>query len=50
MINLNHQDKLVIADVYLVDLFDENGTYRDRSFTVDYQMAEGSLYGMALDA
>jgi hypothetical protein len=49
MLAINQQDDLVISDVYRVDLFDENGIYLGESFTIDYQVADGSMYGMTMD-
>jgi hypothetical protein len=50
LIAATDQDDLIISDVYRVDLFDESGNYLNQTFTVDYQIAGGSIYGMALDA
>jgi sugar lactone lactonase YvrE/predicted RNA-binding Zn-ribbon protein involved in translation (DUF1610 family) len=43
------QDYLVVADVYRVDLYDKYGNYMDQTFTVDYNIAGGSMYDMAID-
>jgi outer membrane protein assembly factor BamB len=50
LIAVNHLQELVISDVYRVDIFDENGNYLGKSFTVDYQVAGGSIYGMTIDS
>ena len=50
MLAITDQDYLVISDVYRVDLFDGNGNYLGKSFTIDYQDAAGSMYGMAIDS
>jgi sugar lactone lactonase YvrE len=49
MLAITEQDYLVISDVYRVDLFDANGVYLNRSFTIDYKIAEGSMFGMTMD-
>jgi len=50
MLTITDKDYLVISDAYRADLFDANGTYLDKTFTIDYQVAEGSMYGMTIDA
>jgi outer membrane protein assembly factor BamB/predicted RNA-binding Zn-ribbon protein involved in translation (DUF1610 family) len=43
------QDHLVIGDAYRMDLFDENGTYLVKTYTIDYQEAGGSMRDVAVD-
>jgi sugar lactone lactonase YvrE len=50
MLVITDQDYLVVSDVYRVDLFDAGGNYLGKSFTIDYQVAGGSLYGMTIDS
>jgi predicted RNA-binding Zn-ribbon protein involved in translation (DUF1610 family) len=50
MLAITEQDYLVISDVYRVDLFDGNGNYLGKSFTIDYQEAGGSMFGMTIDS
>ncbi|OGN94186.1 MAG: hypothetical protein A2Z71_09110 [Chloroflexi bacterium RBG_13_50_21] len=50
MLAINKQDYLVISDVYRVDLFDAGGAYLGKTFTIDYQVAGGSMFGMTMDA
>jgi sugar lactone lactonase YvrE len=50
MLAITKQDDLVISDVYRVDLFDAGGDYLNRSFTVDYEVGEGSMFGMTMDS
>jgi predicted RNA-binding Zn-ribbon protein involved in translation (DUF1610 family) len=50
LLAITSQDYLVISDVYRVDLFDQQGNYLNKTFTIDYQTAGGSMYGMAIDA
>jgi hypothetical protein len=50
MLAITKQDYLVVSDVYRVDLFDAKGTYLGKSFTIDYQVAGGSMFGMTIDA
>jgi sugar lactone lactonase YvrE len=50
MLAITKQDYLVISDVYRVDLFNAKGTYLGKTFTIDYQVAGGSMFGMTMDA
>jgi sugar lactone lactonase YvrE len=50
MLAVTAQDYLVISDVYRVDLFDNQGNYLGKTFTIDYNVAEGSMFGMTIDA
>ncbi len=50
LIEVTSRGDLLISDVYRVDLFDANGVYLGKTFTVDYQVAGGSIFGMTLDA
>jgi sugar lactone lactonase YvrE len=50
MLAITEQDYLVISDVYKVDLFDAKGHYLNRSFTIDYKVAGGSMFGMTIDS
>jgi hypothetical protein len=49
MIAIDENDNVIISDVYRVDLFDANGDFLNESFTIDYNVSEGSMYGMAID-
>ncbi len=33
-----------------MDLFDQNGYYLGKTFTIDYQVAGGSMFGMTIDS
>jgi hypothetical protein len=50
MLAITEKDNLVISDVYRVDLFDQNGYYLGKTFTIDYQVAGGSMFGMTIDS
>jgi DNA-binding beta-propeller fold protein YncE len=50
MLAITEQDYLVISDVYRVDLFDKNGNYLGKTFTIDYQVAGGSMFNMTIDS
>jgi DNA-directed RNA polymerase subunit RPC12/RpoP len=50
MLSITQQDYLIISDVYRVDLYDAKGAYLDKTLTIDYQTAGGSMYGMTIDA
>ncbi len=50
MIAVTEQDNLIISDVYRVMLFDRQGKYLDKTFTIDYQVAGGSANGMTIDS
>jgi outer membrane protein assembly factor BamB len=50
MLAITGQDYLLISDVYRVDLFDINGNYLNRTFTIDYNIAGGSMFGMTIDS
>ncbi|MFZ2098460.1 MAG: hypothetical protein WAV05_17650 [Anaerolineales bacterium] len=43
------KDNLVIDDACRLDLFDAYGTYLTKTFTIDYQVADGSMRDMAID-
>ncbi len=49
MLAITEKDYLVVSDVYRVDLFDSQGNYLGKTFTVDYQVAGGSMFGMTID-
>jgi sugar lactone lactonase YvrE len=49
MLAITKQDYLVISDVYRVDLFDAKGSYLGKTFTIDYNTAGGSMFGMTMD-
>lgn len=50
MLAITAKDYLVISDVFRVDLYDADGKYLNRNFTVDYNVAGGSMFGMTIDA
>ncbi|MGE5123314.1 MAG: NHL repeat-containing protein, partial [Acidobacteriaceae bacterium] len=50
MLAITSKDYLVISDVYRVDLYDARGEYLNRTFTIDYNVAGGSMFGMTIDA
>jgi len=50
MLAITSQDYVVVSDVYRVDLFDAQGNYLGKSFTIDYNVAEGSMFGMTIDS
>ena len=50
MLVTTEKDDLVISDVYRVDLFDGSGNYLGKSFTIDYEVAGGSMFGMTIDS
>jgi predicted RNA-binding Zn-ribbon protein involved in translation (DUF1610 family) len=50
MLAITEMNYLVISDVYRVDLFDPLGNYLGKSFTIDYQVAGGSMFGMNIDS
>ena len=50
MLAVTQQDYLVISEAYRVDLYDQEGTYLGKTFSIDYQVAGGSMYGMTMDA
>jgi len=50
LLAITEQDELVISDVYRVDLFDALGNYLNQTFTIDYNVAEGSMFGMTIDS
>jgi DNA-directed RNA polymerase subunit RPC12/RpoP len=43
------KDNLIVGEAYRVDLFDAQGTYLAKTFTIDYQEAGGSMRDMAID-
>jgi WD40 repeat protein len=49
MLAFTAQDYLIISDVYRVDLFESKGSYLGKTFTIDYKIAGGSMYGMTID-
>lgn len=49
MLAITDDDYLVISDVYRADLFDARGSYLGKTFTIDYDVAGGSIHGMAID-
>jgi hypothetical protein len=50
LMTVTEQDKLVISDVNRVDLFDTMGNNLHQMFTIDYNVAEGSMFGMTIDS
>lgn len=50
MLAVTEQDYLVISDVYRVDLYNADGKYFNRTFTIDYNIAGGSMYGMTINS
>jgi hypothetical protein len=46
MLAITGQDLLIISDIYRMDSFDEKANYLGDTYTIDYQDADGSMYGM----
>ena len=44
------QDHLLIGEAYRVDLFDRQGNYLVKTFTIDYDLSDGSMRDVAVDS
>jgi len=47
---ITEQHKLIISDIYCVDLFDGNGNYLNQTVTIDYNVAARTMCAMTIDS